>query len=149
MGGAGNDPMLDGGAGDDTLMGGAGNDTLDGGDNNDTLIGGAGDDDLNGGGGINTFVFGPGDGIDVVGEWSVGGADNRIDLTAFDIEDISDLEDLVSVRQGNTVIDLTSLGGGTIVISDVDDLTVDEFVDLDGNGLGTAMVSQTVTSSSD
>ncbi|MEJ8849671.1 calcium-binding protein [Variovorax rhizosphaerae] len=64
-GGAGND-ALDGEAGNDTLRGGAGDDALRGGDGDDTLDGGAGNDSLSGGPGSNTYVFGKGDGQDVV-----------------------------------------------------------------------------------
>jgi trimeric autotransporter adhesin len=66
IGGAGNDG-LNGGGGDDTLDGGAGNDALVGGDGNDTLDGGAGNDVLNGKAGNNIFLFGKGDGQDVIG----------------------------------------------------------------------------------
>ena len=64
-GGAGEDVLL-GGQGADTLLGGAGNDYLDGGDGADTLEGGTGNDVLNGGIGNNTYLFGKGDGQDVV-----------------------------------------------------------------------------------
>jgi len=71
---AGND-TIDGGAGSDFLYGGAGNDTLRGGADNDnlygdagnnTLDGGAGYDTLTGGLGTNTYLFGKGDGQDMV-----------------------------------------------------------------------------------
>jgi Ca2+-binding RTX toxin-like protein len=49
-----------------TLDGGAGNDFVFGGDGNDTLYGDGGDDQLDGGPGADTFVFGRGDGQDVI-----------------------------------------------------------------------------------
>jgi Ca2+-binding RTX toxin-like protein len=52
----GNDVLL-GAEGDDTLLGGNGNDRLDGGSGNDVLDGGAGND---------TYLFGRGDGQDVI-----------------------------------------------------------------------------------
>lgn len=73
-GGAGND-TLDGGNGNDRLLGGRGNDTLHGGKGHDLLLGGAGDDvlqggagndRLNGGAGNDTYLFGRGDGHDVI-----------------------------------------------------------------------------------
>lgn len=76
----GND-VLNGGDGDDSLQGEEGNDTLNGGAGNDylydgvgsnTLDGGAGRDTLVGSGGNNVFLFGKGDGQDVIG--------NRYDL---------------------------------------------------------------------
>jgi Ca2+-binding RTX toxin-like protein len=76
---AGNDTM-DGGAGSDSLYGGVGNDTLTGGagddflygeDGNDTLGGGAGSDTLDGGNGSDTYLFGRGDGQDVITQYDV------------------------------------------------------------------------------
>ena len=136
---AGND-TIDGGAGDDTisggdetdpgdgtpfgdmLKGGAGDDTIDGGTGNNTINGGAGDDNLTGGTGINTFVFSPDDGagVDIITDF---GADDRIDLRAFGIEDPDDLAAAISLRGTDIIIDLRGFGGGTIV--------------LDGDGTGT------------
>ncbi len=122
-GDAGND-TLNGGDNDDMLMGGAGNDTLNGNANNDTLDGGAGDDDLNGGAGNDTFVFSPGNGDDVIGGTDgFAAADDRIDLRAFNL-DADELKAAISVRAGNTVINLGDHGGGTITIQDVADLDV-------------------------
>lgn len=50
----------------DTLDGGAGSDSLHGNDSDDVLIGGAGNDYLWGDAGSDTFVFGRGDGMDVI-----------------------------------------------------------------------------------
>ena len=121
---AGND-MLDGGAGNDTIHGGAGNDTVIGGAGNDTLTGGAGND---------TFVFSPGNGDDVIttgfttatgtiATASLTATTNKIDLSAFGIKP-GDMAGLISTRAGNTVIDLSDYGGGTITIQDIDDLDV-------------------------
>ncbi len=76
--GAGND-LLDGGDGNDVLSGGDGNDLLFGGVGADRLYGGGGDDmlhggtandTLNGGLGNNIYLFGPGDGQDVIDYYS-------------------------------------------------------------------------------
>jgi Ca2+-binding RTX toxin-like protein len=64
-GAAGSDTIF-GYGGNDTLIGGEGNDTLDGANGNDTLDGGAGNDMLNGGAGGDTYLFGRGDGQDVI-----------------------------------------------------------------------------------
>ncbi len=64
-GGTGND-TLDGGFGNDALIGGIGNDVLNGGSDNDTLDGGAGNDTLDGGFGNDTYLFGRGDGVDLI-----------------------------------------------------------------------------------
>ena len=109
-------------AGDDHLYGDAGNDTLRGGAGNDRLYGGAGDDDMHGGDGIDTFVFAPGNGSDVILADGFNATSNtgkdRIDLRAFEI-DPNDLGDLISDRTGNAVINLEGYGGGRITITDV------------------------------
>ena len=82
-GGAGNDQLYDeGGAsiiyggegndwiqttdGDAYLDGGAGDDTLLGGTANDTIYGGSGNDYLQGNGGSDSYIFGRGDGSDII-----------------------------------------------------------------------------------
>lgn len=68
---AGND-LIDGGAGNDILWGESGNDTLDGGaadHANDSLEGGEGDD---------TYVFGNGDGVDLIQESFPAGHDRVV-----------------------------------------------------------------------
>ena len=68
--------VLGGTAGDDVLSAFAGNETLLGGSGNDTLTGGEGDD---------LFVFRPGDGVDVILDFTAGsGSEDVIDLLAFD-----------------------------------------------------------------
>ena len=64
-GGKGSDE-LHGEAGNDTLYGDDGNDTLIGEEGNDILEGGAGDDNLEGREGSDTYIFGKGDGHDIV-----------------------------------------------------------------------------------
>jgi trimeric autotransporter adhesin len=64
-GGDGNDMLLDS-IGDDTLRGDAGADYLAGGEGNDTLQGGIGNDTLSGDTGNNTYLFGRGDGQDMI-----------------------------------------------------------------------------------
>lgn len=65
---AGND-LLVGNGGRDRLFGGTGNDTLNGGGHIDRLVGGQGNDRLFGGGGADRFIFRPGDGADLVGDF--------------------------------------------------------------------------------
>uniref|UniRef100_UPI0028DD17E2 calcium-binding protein n=1 Tax=Campylobacter rectus TaxID=203 RepID=UPI0028DD17E2 len=64
-GGKGSDE-LHGEAGNDTLYGDDGNDTLIGEEGNDILEGGAGDDNLEGREGSDIYIFGKGDGHDMV-----------------------------------------------------------------------------------
>lgn len=65
----------------DRLIGGAGNDRLKGGAGHDVLRGGPGNDGLTGGPGRDVFVHAPGDGRDIVQDFTQG--DDRIDLTAY------------------------------------------------------------------
>ena len=76
-GGAGNDTLL-GGAGDDVLRGGSEADRLYGNEGNDTLEGGAGTDTLNGGLGNNTYLFGRGDGQEVLLSSEYNGTTNGL-----------------------------------------------------------------------
>ena len=132
---AGSDEIF-GGTGDDTIEGHGGDDTLYGGENDDTLYGGAGADALDGGagadtlfgdGGADTFVFAPGHGKDVIGDFSDG--ENLIDLTAF--TGISGFDDLtVTADETGVTIDLTEHGGGTLLIEGqaIEDLDESDFV---------------------
>jgi Ca2+-binding RTX toxin-like protein len=90
-GGAGGD-NLSGGNGADTLLGGADGDVLQGGAGNDVLEGGTGNDILAGGvydtwngnyngAGNDTYVFGRGDGQDIV--WDVDGTVGNTDVAQF------------------------------------------------------------------
>jgi Ca2+-binding RTX toxin-like protein len=80
--GTGNDlnNQITGNAGANTLDGKAGADTINGGAGNDTIIGGNGNDLLFGGAGKDTFRFAPGDGRDVVQDFSAG---DQIDIYAY------------------------------------------------------------------
>ncbi|MCS4511048.1 calcium-binding protein [Xylophilus ampelinus] len=64
--GLGGNDTIYGRDGDDSIDGGADDDTLFGGTGDDTLIGGAGDDSLTGCTGNNVYLFGRGDGQDIV-----------------------------------------------------------------------------------
>lgn len=112
-------------AGADHLYGEAGNDILRGGAGNDHLYGGPGDNDLHGGAGSDTFVFKPGNGSDIIIDFTINtdgtadtdGAGDKIDLSAFDIRD-DELADLLSERASNVIVNLEDHGGSRIVIQD-------------------------------
>ncbi len=138
--GMGGDDMLIGGAGDDKLYGGdgndiiraasgnnelhgdAGNDKITGGSGDDTINGGAGDDQLDGGAGQDTFVFSPADGN---GDDVISGLtsleNDAIDLSAYNLKE-ADLMNLIDVFGTNVRIDLTSVGGGKIILDGVNSL---------------------------
>jgi Ca2+-binding RTX toxin-like protein len=102
-GGADND-ILNGGFGRDTLTGGSGNDELDGGWGRDVLIGGLDADILTGGWMRDTFVFAPGDGIDVITDYSRW---DWIDIRAYGFTDEEDVVALASEDGADTVIMLS------------------------------------------
>ncbi len=77
FGGAGRDYIV-GGNGSDFLDGGKGSDFIEGGNGTDTITGGSGDDSMAGGNGPDTFIFLPGDGSDIIADFSVGS--DAIDL---------------------------------------------------------------------
>ena len=89
IGGAGADKIT-GGAGKDFLAGNGGTDTLIGGDGNDRLVGGLGGDTLTGGAGKDLYRFesvadsNRTTGVDLITDFTVGAAGERIDLTAID-----------------------------------------------------------------
>ena len=124
-GGDGGDTIT-GGDGSDLLYGGTGADTVTGGKGQDWIEGAEGDDTLFGDGGADTFVFAPGHGKDVIGDFTYG--EDLIDLTAF--TGISGFDDLtVTADETGVTIDLTEHGGGTIFLegSASDDLDAEDF----------------------
>ncbi len=130
---------LYGGYGDDTLLGGNGNDRLygdhdddllEGGTGVDRLFGGTGDDILNGGAGNDrlyggydddTFIFDTGHGNDTIKDFTDG--EDLIDLTAFDLPGFGALT--ISPVSGGVRIDLSTHGGGTILLEGFDIANLD------------------------
>ncbi len=99
--------VIDGGKGDDILRGGAGDDAIIGGSGNDTITGGAGDDVLAGNSGADTFIFNAGDGADTITDFQK--AYDRVDVTAFDFTDVTDVHNLiVSNADGDAVLWLSA-----------------------------------------
>ena len=117
--GKGGNDLIYAGEGDDRLEGGAGDDLLFGEEGNDTIDGGADDDTLRGGSGDDTFVFQAGHGTDTIKDFKdvSGGENDMIDLTAF--TSITAFSQLTITQDGDdTKIDLSSEGGGEIIIED-------------------------------
>ena len=110
---AGGDDIVYAEEGDDTIYGGEGDDQLFGGEGDDTIDGGAGDDVIEGNEGEDTFVFASGDGNDKITDFENG--TDAIDLSA--ISSITGFSDLTITQDGDdTKIDLSSHGGGEIVL---------------------------------
>ena len=119
-GGSGDDAIY-GEQGRDILNGGAGDDEIYGGEDEDTINGGEGDDWLDGGPGDDTFVFEPGNGNDVIMDFTTvrqdrpervyGQLTSGIQLEAIGYHCYGGGDD-------NYVIDLSEFGGGTITVLD-------------------------------
>ena len=127
-GAASGDDVLYGGSGADALYGDGGDDELDGGAGDDELEGGAGVDTLTGGLGADTFVFAVGHGTDTITDFSPEESD-LIDVSAF--TDIAGFASLTLTENGaDTVLDLSSQGGGTVRLEDiaVADLAAEDFL---------------------
>lgn len=94
----GNDGLW-GGDGRDVLYGGADTDFLGGGNGRDTMTGGRGNDTLMGGAHEDTFIFAPGDGADIITDFTPG--EDRIRLTGG----VADFD----------ALDLRAVSGGVLV----------------------------------
>lgn len=102
FGGSGSDRMF-GGEGDDILSGDTGDDVLTGGAGDDVLMGVTGNDRLIGGEGRDLFVFGNGDGTDIIRDFTVG-----TDLIGL-VEGELTFQDLTITQQAtNTVLGVAS-----------------------------------------
>ncbi|WP_417517094.1 hypothetical protein [Minwuia sp.] len=124
--GLGGDDRLYGGDGNDLLSGGAGTDLVYGGADDDTLNGGTGrHDKLTGGAGSDLFAFNPGDGADIIRDFTTG--EDRIDLSAFDLD--ATFDDLNLQASGpHAFIDMGS--GDSLLLYNVasDTLVEDDFI---------------------
>lgn len=102
-GGDGADALY-GDNGNDMLFGNIGNDNLTGGIGNDTIDGGAGNDTLSGNGGYDTYLFGRGDGSDLVSVRDDGHDTIRFkaDVLPADIKVYRENDDLVLQIIGTT-----------------------------------------------
>ena len=115
--GTNDDDTLTGGADNDAIIGGAGDDTISGGAGDDTIYSGAGDDTITGGAGNDAFMFVTGDGNDTITDFTDG--EDIIDLSAITgITGFSDLSGKITQDGEDTVIDLSSFGGGEITLED-------------------------------
>ena len=113
--------------GDDVILADAGDDIVLAGNGDDFIVGGEGDDELLGHSGADTFVYGIGDGHDVVHDFTSGV--DRIDLRWF--PRVAGFEDLnLLVGDEATVIDFERFGGGSITLEHVAiaDLDASDFV---------------------
>lgn len=138
-GGSGGDQLF-GDSGGDTLRGNGGSDWLAGGSNSDLLVGGRGDDvleggtgndRLSGGTGDDAYVFQPGDGNDTI--LGFGSGDDQIVMKGFTVQgggalSFNDVTPVLTEQGGDTTIDLSGLGGGSITVDNATGLTANDFV---------------------
>lgn len=122
-GGDGND-RVEGGLGDDSLLGGLGNDTVLGGGGADTINagfgidlidGGIGDDVLTGAGSADTFLFMRAGGNDRITDFA--NDIDKLDLRVFDFASVAAVTAAASDSGLGLLIDLKSVGGGTVLLS--------------------------------
>lgn len=126
LGGGIGDDTLSGDIGNDSLSGGAGVDHIEGGSGQDMLIGGANDDYLVGGADADQFVFGLGDGNDVVEDFTIG-SDSLVlndgltitGITEADLDGEAGLDSIVTLSSGQQ-IELWDVAG----IVDANDLLI-------------------------
>lgn len=165
---------MDGGRGDDSLVGRGGNDVISPGvHGDDTIVGGAGNDELRTGGkwpvGINTYVFEPGHGNDIIAHypsstaerlWNNNGYhENKIDLAGFgqraptwaelesrirNVETAAEVELLrteygIQAAATGALIDLQDFGGGVILVEGIKVTSLDP-EDFIGLKTGTPLV---------
>lgn len=112
MGGSGDD-TLQGGIGVDKLDGGSGDDWLEGGLYNDILIGGTGNDVMIGGWGSDVFVYRPGDGMDLISDFTDG--KDRIDFRSWGFENLIDLRSKFAVANTTNGVEF-DFGAGDILL---------------------------------
>lgn len=106
---------VNGGSGNDVLIGGISDDTLIGGTGADRLGGGRGDDTLTGSPGNDDFTFQRNGGDDTITDFVNGG--DQLDLKAFHLAGFSSLAGLAHNAAGGMLLDMTGLGGGTVMMN--------------------------------
>jgi Ca2+-binding RTX toxin-like protein len=104
------DNVIKGGLGADILQGGAGDDLVIGHDGLDTLDGGLGDDRIKAGRDGDTIIYRPGDGRDRVFDF---GGDDKLDLTAFDFDFLTDIVPFIRETGAGEVF--FNFGGGDVL----------------------------------
>ena len=112
-GGSGED-RLSGGGGHDRLSGGSWSDVLHGNRGDDTLNGGSGNDKLFGGIGADTFVFGKGNGVDIVKDFKNN--IDVIDLRNMGLETVREALDSAYEKDGNAVFNFGD--GDRLIVED-------------------------------
>ena len=124
FGGSGNDALYGGpGGGDDIMNGNKGNDRLFGGQGNDKLYGSEGNDRLSGGPGEDIFIFEPGEYENTITDFTLG--EDKIDLSAFDLENIDELV-FVNAENNKVTLDSFLLNGVSVILENLTNANISE-----------------------
>jgi len=102
------------------FAGSSGHDIIFAGDNTDQLVGGGGIDRMAGGGGADLFIFAPGDGLNIVYDFTDGV--DQIGLLGAEFDDLT----ISSYRDEDTLI---TLNDDRLILRNTDfqDLSIDDF----------------------
>ena len=120
------DQARDHGASGRRIAGSAHRDLLFGGKGNDTIVGNHGNDYMEGGGGSDSFILGPGDGWDCIGDFQGGAGGDVLDLRGWG--GIGSLEDVLAHShqdRDGLVLDFGPRDGVKLMGLSRDDLTAD------------------------
>ncbi len=135
FGGAGNDVVngnlgndyVGGDLGNDILFGGQGNDTISGGDGADIILGDKGNDILYGNTGKDLFVFNFESGVDVIGDFEMAGAADRIQIAPGIKASVADILASITYVDNNAIIDLGN-GNQVTLLNIAGGLSADDFL---------------------
>ena len=105
---------IEGDDGNDVLHGGGGDDAIDGGTGVDIISGGAGNDTLTGGADSDSFIFGQGDGQDVI-----------TDFTSGDSVEVDGYDSARSITQSGADVVVVFSDGDQITFNNTDVATVE------------------------
>lgn len=136
----GGDDTIHGGGGDDVLAGWSGDDQINGDDGDDTLIGDADNDTMSGGAGADTYNFqtfsvsGNAFGHDAITDFDT--AEDILDLSPFEIENLGDFQSRATDDGSNTVITIDADRSITVNGVTVSEFTASNFIFADP-GTGT------------
>nr|WP_295831313.1 ELWxxDGT repeat protein [uncultured Azospirillum sp.] len=120
------DQARDHGASGRRIAGSAHRNLLFGGKGNDTIVGNHGNDYMEGGGGSDSFILGPGDGWDCIGDFQAGAGGDVLDLRGWG--GIGSLEDVLAHShqdRDGLALDFGARDGVKLMGLSRDDLTAD------------------------
>lgn len=124
-GDSGNDRLL-GGSGNDTVLGGEGDDNIFGGAGFDFIEGGQGNDNLKGDFNADTFFFAEDHGHDIIIDFELGNANEKIDLSALAADGQTTDWEAAMLQIGTNVLITTGVDS-SITVKNADIATIYEY----------------------